>query len=44
MAEQLMSAETVLWRRINLLEIVPLSPAAGPVLAVDRFRFERLEP
>jgi hypothetical protein len=44
MAEQVMTAERALWRRINLLEVVPLSPAAGPVLAVDRFRFERLEP
>ncbi len=44
MGEQVMIAETILWRRINLLEIVPLSPATGPILAVDRFRFERLEP
>jgi hypothetical protein len=44
MSEQVMTAETELWRRINLLEILPLTPAAEPVLAVDRFRFERLEP
>jgi hypothetical protein len=44
MAEQVMTAERQLWRRINLLEIVPLGTTAGPVLAVDRIRFERLEP
>jgi len=44
MAEQSMTAQRELFRRINLLEIVPLSPAPGPVLAVDRIRFERLEP
>jgi hypothetical protein len=44
MAEEVMTAEKPLWRRLNLLEIVPLSRAAGPVLAVDRFRFEPLEP
>lgn len=44
MTEQSMTAGGELFERINLLEIVPLSPAAGPVLAVDRVRFERLEP
>jgi hypothetical protein len=44
MTGQSMTAERELFRRINLLEIVPLSPATGPVLAVDRVRFERLEP
>jgi hypothetical protein len=44
MAEQSMTAEAALWRRLNVLTIVPLSPASGPVLAVDRVRFERLEP
>jgi hypothetical protein len=44
MTEQVMTAEKESWRRINVLEVVPLAPAGGPVLAVDRFRFERLEP
>jgi hypothetical protein len=44
MDEQVMTAETASWQRINVLAIVPAGPAAGPVLAVDRFRFERLEP
>ena len=44
MGEQVMTAEAALWRRINLLEIIPLTPAGEPVLAVDRLRFERLEP
>jgi hypothetical protein len=44
MTAQVMTAERDLWRRINVLHIVPVGPAAAPVLAVDRFRFERLEP
>ncbi len=44
MTEQGMTAEAELWRRINVLEIVPVGSADGPLLAVDRFRFERLEP
>jgi hypothetical protein len=43
MSEQVMIAEAPLWRRINLLEIVPLTASEGPVLAVDRVRFERLQ-
>jgi hypothetical protein len=44
MTEQVMTAEKESWRRINVLEIVPVEAAAGPILAVDRFRFERLQP
>jgi hypothetical protein len=44
MAVQVMTAEGGSWRRMNLLEIVPVGDAAGPILAVDGFRFERLEP
>jgi hypothetical protein len=43
MTEQVMTAKSELWRRINVLEIVPVTSGPGPVLAVDRFRFERLE-
>jgi hypothetical protein len=44
MTEQVMTADAALWRRVNVLEMVPVSPASGFVLAVDRFRFERLNP
>jgi hypothetical protein len=45
MAEQAFTAEASYWRRINLIEFVPAEPApASPYLAVDRLRFERLEP
>jgi hypothetical protein len=43
MSVQAMTAEAALWRRVNVLQIVPVSSDAGPLLAVDRFRFERLE-
>ncbi|MGH9335578.1 MAG: hypothetical protein ACRD21_17725, partial [Vicinamibacteria bacterium] len=45
MAEHAVTAEKVLWRRVNLLEIAPVDlDAPRPFLAVDRLRFERLSP
>jgi hypothetical protein len=44
MSEQGMSADGDLFRRINLLEIVPMNPSERPILAVDRVRFERPDP
>ncbi len=44
MTEQVMTAEAALWRRVNVLQIVPVSPAAAPILAVDRLRFEQINP
>ena len=39
------TAAAPLWKRLNLLELVPLVETEGaPYLAVDRFRFERLAP
>ncbi len=42
MTEQVMTAEAALWRRINVLQIVPVNSANSPLLAVDRLRFEQL--
>jgi hypothetical protein len=45
MAEQALTAEASLWRRVSLIEFVPVaSGKRSPYLAVDRLRFERLEP
>jgi hypothetical protein len=45
MAEQAFTAEASHWRRINLIEFVPAeSGTVSPYVAVDRLRFERLEP
>lgn len=45
MVEHVFIADERWWRRINLLELVaPDAPPGTPFLAVDRLRFERLEP
>jgi hypothetical protein len=43
MSEQVMTADRRFWKRLNLLELVPVGPANGAYLAVDRFRFERID-
>ena len=45
MQEHIFTAETRWWKRLNLLELVSAENTAGRAfLAVDRFRFERLDP
>ena len=45
MKEHAFTAHAGRWQRINLLELVPAEDTSGrPFLAVDRLRFERLEP
>lgn len=45
MMEHAFTAEATFWKRVNLIELVPVEDTAGsPYLAVDRIRFERLEP
>lgn len=45
MKEHVFTAEAGWWRRINLLELLPGEDTSGrPFLAVDRLRFERLNP
>ena len=43
MSEQVMTADRRFWKRLNLLELVPVRSADGAYLAVDRLRFERIE-
>lgn len=45
MTEHTFSADAQWWQRINLIELVaPDEPVGKPFLAVDRLRFERLDP
>jgi len=45
MQEHIFTAETRWWKRINVLELVSGEDTSGRAfLAVDRFRFERLDP
>ena len=45
MAEHAFNVDARFWRRVNLLELVPVEDTAGePFLAVDRLRFEQLSP
>ena len=44
MKEHMLTADAGWWQRLNLLELVPGEDTSGPFLAVDKVRFERLNP
>ncbi len=44
MEEHLLMAEAGWWRRLNVLELLSAEDTSGPFLAVDKVRFERVEP
>jgi hypothetical protein len=45
MKEHVLTTDAQRWQRINLLELAPSEETGGnPYVAVDRLRFERIQP